>query len=53
MAKMGRSTVERAILSLLVLTAFLIGVSTATATIPSNNSTAHEYIKGSALPDTI
>ena len=35
---MGRSTVERAILSLLVLTAFLIGVSTATATIPSNST---------------
>ncbi len=31
---MGRSTVERAILSLLVLTVFLIGVSTATASVP-------------------
>jgi lipoprotein-anchoring transpeptidase ErfK/SrfK len=37
-ADMGRSTIERAILSLLVLTAFLIGVSTATGTVPGNNA---------------
>jgi lipoprotein-anchoring transpeptidase ErfK/SrfK len=41
---MGRSTVERAILSLLVLTAFLIGVSTATATIPiARNNAAQTH----------
>lgn len=52
---MGRATVERAILSLLVLTAFLIGVSTATAAIPivrNNAPQAHAAAVG-ALSSSI